>query len=507
MRKPKRPLNGSAGVRSRGSAGAELFYAFHRELNKPFPSAEGLVAHAISFVSKNLPIDRLSCFQLDRGERLLRLQLCLSDGKVQEIDEEIHLLPDSDLGRLADGQAGEIAYDDPHAVLFFPLKILVDGRDEVRGALRLERFKKAFSTNDRQLAARFSAELAQSLAQAERNHRNERQLKRLEALTELAGLFASSLRVEDGLKLILKGIQRHFGFDRVRLYLADRSAGKLRGEVSVDLKGQVRSLRGDEMALKRGEHRFVDLVLSGAVAPVIERYQPTVLHVPLAVQGSGIGLLVMDNLISQEPIEAENVGLLRSFAGQIALAIDNARLFDEVQALSLYDALTGLPVRRYFSQRFQEEIYRAQRSGQTLALAMMDIDHFKTINDTYGHQIGDAALQEVGKHLLSSLRKIDFPCRYGGDELVLLLPQAGEEEALRIMTRLAEGLRSIRVPVPFAKAKEIGITTSIGLALYPQDAQDGDELIQRADEALYHVKNKGRDGVAAFSRIKKAPAA
>lgn len=499
----------------------QSLYRFHRALNRPFGSEEELLAAGLSEISALLPSDRLSCFLRNPRDLLLDLRLSLFQGLRQEVEEEIHLHPTSPIAQLLEGRRHHLVYRTPHPILYVPLAAASAPAEATRGVLRLERLKggrrpaRAFSASERAAAAAFASELAQSLHQAAVAHRSREQLKRLEALTELAAIFASSLRVEDGLKLILQGIQQHFALDRVRLYLVERSTEEsgpgqpsrpkqLRGELSVDVKGQVRSLKSEVMALVPGAHRFVDLVLGEAKDPLLDRYLETVLHIPLTVQGASIGLLVVDNLTSQEPIPGEDVGLLRSFAGQIALAVDNARLFEEVQSLSLYDSLTGLPVRRYFQQRFQEEIYRAQRFGQPLSIALMDIDYYKHVNDTYGHQVGDQVLREVGRVILANLRKIDFPCRYGGDEVLILLPQSKEDDARTIMVRLAQQIREVRIPVHFSRAREVSVTSSIGLASYPEDGRTAEELVQKADEALYWVKSHGKDNVASYAETKTA---
>ena len=491
-------------------------YKFHRAVNRPFPSEEALIAAALEQIASLTASDRLSCFLRHPRELLLEMRLSVCRGARQEVEEEIHLLESSPIAQLLDGGRRHVAYRSPHPILYVPLAVESDPAEPARGLLRLERLKGArrsarpFAADERAQAWALAGELAQSLRQTAMAYRSREQLKRLEALTELTKVFASSLRVEDGLRLIVQGIQQHFSLDRVRLYLVERSseesgagqpsqAKQLRGELSVDMHGQVRSLRAELMPLTPGSHRFVDLVLGGANDPILERYLETVLHIPLIVQGTSIGLLVVDNLTSQEAIPGEDAGLLRSFAGQIALAVDNARLFDEVQALSLYDSLTGLPVRRYFQQRMQEEIYRAQRFGQPLSIALMDVDYYKQVNDTYGHQVGDQVLREVGKVILSGLRKIDFPCRYGGDEVVILLPQSREEDARTIMVRLAQQIRDIRVPVTFSKAREVSVTASIGLASYPDDGRTAEDLVGKADEALYWVKSHGRDNLASYA--------
>ena len=496
----------------------EGLYRFHLAVNRPFASEEALISAALGQIAALTRSDRLSCFLRHPRELLLEMRLSVCRGLRQEVEEEIHLLESSPIARLLEGRRRDVAYAAPHPILYVPLASSTEPPEPARGVLRLERLKaprrtaRPFSAGERAAAAALAGEMAQSLRQSAMAYRSREQLERLEALTELTAVFASSLRVEDGLRLIVQGIQQHFALDRVRLYLVERSAEEsgagqpsqpklLRGELSVDMHGQVRSLRSEVMPLTPGSHRFVDLVLGGARDPILERYLQTVLHIPLTVQGASIGLLVVDNLTSQEPIPGEDVGLLRSFAGQIALAVDNARLFDEVQALSLYDSLTGLPVRRYFLQRFQEEVYRAQRFGQPLSVALMDIDYYKHVNDTYGHQVGDQVLREVGRVIASNLRKIDFPCRYGGDEVVILLPQSREADARVIMVRLAQQIRDIRVPVPFARAKEVAVTASIGLASYPEDGRTTEELIQKADEALYWVKSHGKDGVVSHSEM------
>ena len=265
----------------------------------------------------------------------------------------------------------------------------------------------------------------------------------------------------------------------------------------MDLRGRASSLRGEEIPLT-GDHRFARVMRGDGPDALMKRYEERIVYLPLSVQGQNSGLLVVDNLLSQQTVPGEDIGLLRSFAGQIALAVDNQRLFEEVQALSLYDHLTGLAVRRCFNQRFQEELYRVERGGPALSVAMIDVDHFKGINDGYGHQVGDLALKELGRLIQKRLRKIDFPARFGGDEVVILLPQATAEDAANIMGRLLQDLRQLRIPVPFSSQKELTVTASIGIAAFPEDGRTAEDLIHRADEALYWVKTRGRDGVSTY---------
>ncbi len=478
----------------------ESLFDFHKELNHDIAGEDEMLARGLRLIGDRVKADRISVFLLAPRSRELSLQVTLHAGLLLEMVEEIHLTEGGALWKLLHGRKKLQSYSSPHALLYVPLR-WSSGTDEAAlGVLRFERVgsRQAFTPSQREFARMLAAELAQNLYRARVGQARQRQLKRLEALTDLAAVFASSLRVEDGLKLILQGIVQHFDLDRARLFLVDREKKNLRGELSVDVRGAAKALREETVALNDESHRFARILRGDAPDPMMKHYEERVVHVPLAVQGQKIGLLVVDNLVSQETVAGEDIGLLRSFAGQIALAVDNARLFEEVQALSLYDSLTGLPVRRYFNQRFQEELYRVERSREFLSIAMIDIDFFKSINDSYGHQVGDEALKEIGVVINKRLRKIDFPARFGGDEVLILLPQTDGNDAAMIMGRLLNDIREIRIPVPFARDGEVRFTASIGISTYPEDGRTGEALIARADEALYWVKSKGRDAVATY---------
>ncbi|HOW89126.1 MAG TPA: GGDEF domain-containing protein, partial [Elusimicrobiales bacterium] len=123
--------------------------------------------------------------------------------------------------------------------------------------------------------------------------------------------------------------------------------------------------------------------------------------------------------------------------------------------------------------------------------------------DTYGHQIGDQVLKEAGRVILANLRKIDFPCRYGGDEIVVLLPQATGPEAMKLAARLAEEIGEIRIPVPFSRAKELSVSMSLGISTFPSDASSMEALLEKADDALYWVKSHGRGRAVLAGEVEK----
>jgi diguanylate cyclase (GGDEF)-like protein len=162
-----------------------------------------------------------------------------------------------------------------------------------------------------------------------------------------------------------------------------------------------------------------------------------------------------------------------------------------IRRLAYHDELTGLPNRALFKDRLEAATARARRNGTKLVVMLMDLDRFKDINDTFGHMVGDRLLRKVGERLMATLRKRDTVCRMGGDEFLLLSPDLDRsEEADAIASRV---LTAIRDPFIVGES-QVKITTSLGIALYPDHGLDCDALIRSADIAMYHVKDNGRDG-------------
>ena len=183
-----------------------------------------------------------------------------------------------------------------------------------------------------------------------------------------------------------------------------------------------------------------------------------------------------------------------------------ARLRAEVDALGREvrtDALTGLYNFRYFSELLEQEVERSSRSGLPMALIMVDLDHFKRVNDTWGHELGNKALQLVAGILRSGVRRIDAVCRYGGEEMVLILPGTQLARAIKVAERM-------RIQVEKAgavlDAHEVGLTASFGVGVYPSaGVGDGATLVEKTDELLYRAKEEGRNRVCHMTAIPEAP--
>ena len=198
----------------------------------------------------------------------------------------------------------------------------------------------------------------------------------------------------------------------------------------------------------------------------------------------------------------EHVSVLTTVAQQAAVAIDNARNYQ----LATVDQLTHLYLRDFFRRKLQEEQARAQRYGSGFAVVMVDLDRFKQINDRLGHLAGDRYLHKVGAVVRDTMRAADIPCRWGGEEFAVLLPETDLEGARAIAERLQARIGALRTMIGDAVVQT---TVSAGIAIYPNDTVDGslDVLLERADKALYAAKQAGRDRIVAAHQLPPRPEA
>jgi diguanylate cyclase (GGDEF)-like protein len=219
---------------------------------------------------------------------------------------------------------------------------------------------------------------------------------------------------------------------------------------------------------------------------------------PLSAEGNVVGVLVVEHGGRfGSRIERRVVTMVEQFAAHAALALRNASLLERIQIVAATDPLTSVANRRTFEEALEREIARSRRTGENLALVMVDIDHFKSFNDTHGHQGGDDALRRVAKALVAASREFDTVARYGGEEFAIVLPSCPREEAVEAAERLRRAVSSIEVASP--------VTASAGVAVFPDHGVHPDGLVREADRALYSAKMGGRNrlviaGAGAASR-------
>ena len=218
-------------------------------------------------------------------------------------------------------------------------------------------------------------------------------------------------------------------------------------------------------------------------------YVHSIACIPMIVYSDVVGVINVTNKKNGKEFTEEDVEMLKAVADQAAVAVNKAQLWD----MAVTDSLTGLYVRRYFMVKLQEEIHRAERYGKRLSVIMADLDRFKKINDTYGHDAGDRALKTISQFLQKNIRDVDAIARYGGEEFVMLIPDADKEAAYCLAQRLREELGKV-------KFEDLPpITISLGIATFPSDSTDIEDLIKKADAAMYEAKQKGRNRVVKYS--------
>jgi len=221
------------------------------------------------------------------------------------------------------------------------------------------------------------------------------------------------------------------------------------------------------------------------------------LELPLKSHGQVIGLLQIEPLKKGELSEKERKNFM-VFANSTAVGVDNARMHMKMQELIVIDELTGLHNYRHFRNELADEIRRADRYQQQLSLLMIDVDHFKTFNDSQGHQTGNIILQEIADIIGHSVRDVDIVARFGGEEFMVILPQTNLEDALII----AERIRSQVEKAYFTNSKgqrDLKVTVSVGAVAYPGGVSSSSQLLEKVDQALYNAKNSGRNRVGIIS--------
>lgn len=213
------------------------------------------------------------------------------------------------------------------------------------------------------------------------------------------------------------------------------------------------------------------------------------------ISKSGISGMAMMDIGENRVLEPHEREAIQSLSANAAFAIENARLFEEVRRLATMDSLTGLYNRRHFLEQSEKEVTRSLRYGNPLCALMVDIDNFKTFNDTYGHAVGDRVLKQVADTLVHECRQTDFLGRFGGDEMVILLI----ETDMTLGEEIAERLRQAVEEQPFVVEEhgDVPITISMGLASISPETENLSSLLNHADQRLYAAKQRGRNCVVA----------
>ena len=330
---------------------------------------------------------------------------------------------------------------------------------------------------------------------------NERELRRrrydLEQLGRLSLGLESAGTPREVADALLHAAIDSFGFERAALAVStERGWTVLGSDLEPEIPGSAAGGRGLLAHAAAGRDCVLVSALRPEADPLLSAALPgaaNLVAVPLAGDGGIVGVLVCARgTRSGGQLERRIVAMLERAAAQAALALAKTSLLERLERSSLTDGLTNVANRRAFDLGLAAEVARAGRTGGTFSLVMLDIDHFKRLNDTHGHQTGDEMLTAVARVLDGQLRGADTVARYGGEEFAVLLPDVDGPAAVAAAERLQRSVGAMTGAVP--------VTASAGVATYPADARDGVSLLGAADAALYRAKEAGRDRVVTASR-------
>src|SRR5581483_7492963 len=311
------------------------------------------------------------------------------------------------------------------------------------------------------------------------------------------------------LKSILRGLKSGTGISKAAILIKDEASFSLIGTTAIGLnekkvaEANVLLTVEEESDLLQASHTSHSLSepfpaperLTALFEKEFDLHDPEL--VALEMRDHLVGLLVFEKAAA--PLLRE---ILIIFSRQAALTIENAKLFAKVEEMALRDTLTGLYNRRYFNQILDYELNRAKRYHQSLSLIFIDLDHFKEINDSFGHSVGDQFLKQIAQKLTSLFRTTDLVARYAGDEFVAVLPATATEGAMILARRLQETLGNYQIMV---RGKTLQVSVSIGVDTYEgSEGIGGVTFIDRADKAMNEAKASGRNCVRSFQEIQKA---
>jgi diguanylate cyclase (GGDEF)-like protein/PAS domain S-box-containing protein len=329
----------------------------------------------------------------------------------------------------------------------------------------------------------------------ERKEAEEARLNEIGLLLQMGELLQACRTTDEAYDVIAQLAPRFFTHESGAIGLFHPSRNILEARVRW---GELEVLRepplfgpDDCWALRRGQMHLVEHGGAGvSCRHSIAEGTRSMLCVPLAAQGEVLGIL---HLASNEPLTLDQRRRARVVCEQISMALANLQLRETLRNQSIRDPLTGLFNRRYAEETLPRELLRSAREGSALSVLMLDVDFFKKVNDTYGHDAGDLVLKKVAAELQSLVRGSDFVSRLGGEELMVALPGSNGENAKAKAETLREAIA--RLDVSHA-GRPIKVTVSIGVASAGNAAR-ADELMHRADLALYRAKNEGRNRVVA----------
>lgn len=339
----------------------------------------------------------------------------------------------------------------------------------------------------------------------------ERRAREINLLNKMNELLQTCTTDEEAHAIITRFAQRLFPEESGAVCLFSHSRNFIEATVVWGEHPPAEHVFGpdDCWALRRGQpHRVnnpnIDLIcrhIVGKAANGQLHLPASYLCVPMMAQGEALGILHLVRQASEGQLTEAKEQLAITVAGQIALALANLRLRESLKVQSIRDPLTGLFNRRYMEESLERELRRAARSQHSLGVIMLDLDHFKYFNDSFGHEAGDVLLRTLSRFMQTRLRGEDIACRYGGEEFILILMEASPEITHERAEELRLGVKELQTV--FHDRLLGSITISAGTANFPENGSSKEELLRAVDAALYTAKAQGRDRVVSAQVIEE----
>jgi len=385
------------------------------------------------------------------------------------------------------------------SIISVPLKI----KNRTIGVVNADNRRKGdiFTNDDLQLLSTFANEAAVAIENVRLHQEIKNQLKEHTLIYKINNLINSTLDLKAVLAKIVKSIWKYFNYLICDVLLLDEQKENLyiaaTDEYLAENRRNIRIKLGEGVTGKvaaTGKPLLVpDITKFEGYIPLMKEVRSEV-AVPLKVKNELIGVLNVESK-KLNAFDERDLRLLSILSTPVAIAIQNAWLHQQMKNLAITDGLTGLYNFRYLQECLEEEVKRAQRYERPLALIMADIDYFKDYNDTYGHLEGDKALKSMANILRSNVREVDVVGRYGGEEFIIILPEAGKEEAQEIAERIRLKVERYKFINKKDHPDEKKLTLSLGVTSCFQEIISPQGLIYKADQALYQAKRKGRNRV------------
>ncbi|MBN1596136.1 diguanylate cyclase [candidate division FCPU426 bacterium] len=337
-----------------------------------------------------------------------------------------------------------------------------------------------------------------------------RRTAQMVVLNEISQKVNSSLDLKEVLVLLARQAAESIGLDRCLVWLFDDMKVHLEAAAACGVPNQLLNALRFPLAEIRDTVFFKTLselapvqVKGGYDAEMLtEKFKGQIvvnamLVVPLLFKEEAIGFLAVDDTREAHEFLDDEVTLISAIANHTVMAIENARLYQKVKEQAITDSLTGLYNHRFFQLRFSDEFSHCKRYGNDLSLIILDIDHFKQYNDTYGHIAGDLALKEIANLTRASVRENDIVARYGGEEFTIILPMTNLEGAKVVAERIRKSVKECRF-LGDLNVPQVSITISLGVSSFNREVESREVLFRQADAALYYAKEHGRDQITSY---------